>query len=80
MFNCDIFYVKEPPSEAKPRNDAYRKLRGTHKPFSATPEQANAEWQRINAEEIAAVRKKREQAIRFAARFRKGGLAEAEED
>lgn len=75
----EIVYTKEQPSTTGPLNDAYRRKQGTHKPFTATREQANAEWRRINAAEIAKARQERQQAARFAAKFRKGGAVDVEE-
>ena len=34
-------------------NDAYRKSRRTHKPFTTTPEQADAEFARLYPEAVA---------------------------
>lgn len=40
MYNhTNVIYTKEEPSTAKPLNDAYRKPRGTNKPFNPSPEQ-----------------------------------------
>jgi len=33
-------------------NDAYRKMRGTHKPFAASPEEAREAWCAMNKEAI----------------------------
>jgi len=66
--------MKSPNKKADMTNEQYRKMRGTHKPFKTTPEQAKMAWCTLMAAEIAAGAKNRATKKRMLDAWRESAL------